>query len=159
MLSLIISSNQFLISRPPQTFRFLVDGIAIREFENMEEEGVPYPNSQPMKVYSSLWNADDWATRGGLVKTDWSEGPFNAYFKNFNEEDACVWSHGASSCRSNSMYSPSSNNAWLWDKLDYGAEGNMKWVQRKYMVYNYCTDIDRFPEGLPKECYLFKNPN
>ena len=147
-----------MISRSPQTFRFLVDGIAIREFENMEEEGVPYPNSQPMKVYSSLWNADDWATRGGLVKTDWSEGPFNAYFKNFNEEDACVWSHGASSCRSNSMYSPSSNNAWLWDKLDYGAEGNMKWVQRKYMVYNYCTDIDRFPEGLPKECYLFKNP-
>jgi len=29
-----------------------------------------------MRIYSSLWNADDWATRGGLVKTDWSQAPF-----------------------------------------------------------------------------------
>ncbi|XP_010103022.2 xyloglucan endotransglucosylase/hydrolase protein 22 [Morus notabilis] len=149
--------HSYSILWTPKHIVFLVDGIPIREFENLERYGVPFPKNQRMKLYASLWNADDWATRGGLVKTDWSEGPFNAYFKKFNAENACVWSRGASSCRSNSKFSPFSNNAWLWDKLDYGAEGNMKWVQQKHMVYNYCTDTNRFPQGLPKECYL-KNP-
>ncbi|KAJ7979482.1 Xyloglucan endotransglucosylase/hydrolase [Quillaja saponaria] len=55
----------------PSNVVFYVDGRPIREYKNLEGVGVPYPKSQPMRVYSSLWNADDWATRGGLVKTDW----------------------------------------------------------------------------------------
>ncbi|MQL99870.1 hypothetical protein Taro_032607 [Colocasia esculenta] len=31
---------------------------------NEEFADVPFPKSQPMRVYGSLWNADDWATRG-----------------------------------------------------------------------------------------------
>ncbi|KAK3031195.1 hypothetical protein RJ639_035352 [Escallonia herrerae] len=31
-----------------------------------------------MRVYSSLWNADDWATQGEQVKTDWTKAPFTA---------------------------------------------------------------------------------
>ncbi|KAI7979464.1 putative xyloglucan endotransglucosylase/hydrolase protein 23 [Camellia lanceoleosa] len=54
----------------PQRIIFSVDGTPIREFKNAESVGVPYPKNQPMRIYSSLWNADDWATRGGLVKTD-----------------------------------------------------------------------------------------
>ena len=59
-------------------FSFSVDGTPIREFKNAESVGVPYPKNQPMRIYSSLWNADDWATRGGLVKTDWTQAPFTA---------------------------------------------------------------------------------
>ncbi|CAF2071789.1 unnamed protein product, partial [Brassica napus] len=44
---------------------FLVDGIPIRVFKNNEKSGVGYPTSQPMKIYSSLWEADDRATQGG----------------------------------------------------------------------------------------------
>ncbi|KAE8699344.1 Xyloglucan endotransglucosylase/hydrolase protein 15 [Hibiscus syriacus] len=40
------------------------------------------PNKQRMKVYASLWDADDWETRGGRVKTDWSKAPFVAYYRN-----------------------------------------------------------------------------
>ncbi|PHU07636.1 putative xyloglucan endotransglucosylase/hydrolase protein 25 [Capsicum chinense] len=28
-----------------------------------------------------LWNADEWATQGGRVKTDWSLAPFTAYYR------------------------------------------------------------------------------
>ncbi|KAH0983705.1 hypothetical protein GBA52_010882 [Prunus armeniaca] len=46
-----------------QRIIFLVDNIPIRVFTNLETIGVPFPKSQPMRIYSSLWNADDWATR------------------------------------------------------------------------------------------------
>ncbi|MBA0688549.1 hypothetical protein Goari_006326 [Gossypium aridum] len=36
-----------------------------------------------MKIYSSLWNVDDWATRGGLEKTNWSKALFIASYKGF----------------------------------------------------------------------------
>ncbi|KAF3682922.1 Xyloglucan endotransglucosylase/hydrolase 2 [Capsicum annuum] len=29
----------------------------------------------------ALWNADEWATQGGRVKTDWSLAPFTAYYR------------------------------------------------------------------------------
>ncbi|KAJ0091618.1 hypothetical protein Patl1_14314 [Pistacia atlantica] len=67
---------------------FYVDDIPIREFENMESYGIPFPKHQPMRIYSTLWNADDWATRGGLVKTDWSQAPFTASYTNFNDDNA-----------------------------------------------------------------------
>ncbi|CAO2816244.1 unnamed protein product [Amaranthus hypochondriacus] len=99
-----------------------------------------------MRIYSSLWNADDWATQGGRVKTDWSKAPFTAAYRNFNA-NACVWSKGRSSCKS------SSNNAnWFTQEMDSTSQARMKWVQKNYMIYNYCTDTQRFPQGLPKEC-------
>ncbi|KAL7223546.1 hypothetical protein ACSBR1_025074 [Camellia fascicularis] len=61
---------------------FSVDGTPIREFKNAETIGVPYPKNQPMRIYSSLWNADNWATRGALVKADWTQAPFTASYRN-----------------------------------------------------------------------------
>ncbi|KDP36428.1 hypothetical protein JCGZ_08697 [Jatropha curcas] len=113
----------------PQHILFLVDGTPIREFKNMESNGVPYPKKQPMRIYSSLWNADDWATRGGLIKTDWSKAPFSASYRNFNAQ-------------------PSLNQ-----QLDATIQQKLKWVHQNYMIYNYCTDTKRFPHGFPPECY------
>ncbi|KAF8369940.1 hypothetical protein HHK36_032029 [Tetracentron sinense] len=135
----------------PQRIIFSVDGTPIREFKNSESIGVPFPKNQPMRIYSSLWNADDWATRGGLVKTDWIHAPFTASYRNFNA-NACVWSSGASSCTSQSPSSTSDNNAWLSQEMDSTSQERMKWVQKNYMIYNYCTDTKRFPQGLPPEC-------
>ncbi|XP_058755164.1 xyloglucan endotransglucosylase/hydrolase protein 22-like [Vicia villosa] len=127
---------------------FYIDGRPIREFKNLESEGVPYPKNQPMRLYSSLWNADDWATRGGLVKTDWTQAPFIASFRNF-KASGCVWSNGVSSCKSNSS---SDDNAWLSQQLDFTNQKKLRWVQKNYMIYNYCNDVKRFPRGLPVEC-------
>ncbi|KAG5565150.1 hypothetical protein RHGRI_001144 [Rhododendron griersonianum] len=135
----------------PQSIIFSVDGTPIREFKNAESIGVPYPKNQPMRIYSSLWNADDWATRGGLVKTDWTKAPFTASYRNFNA-NACVWSNGKSSCTSSSKSSGS--NSWFSQQLDSTSQGRMKWVQKNYMIYNYCTDVKRFAQGFPQECKM-----
>ncbi|EEF36170.1 conserved hypothetical protein [Ricinus communis] len=137
----------------PHRIIFSVDGTPIREFKNMESNGVPFPKNQPMRIYSSLWNADDWATRGGLVKTDWSQAPFTASYRNFNA-NACVSSNGASSCGTNSSPSTSNTNSWLSQELDSTSQERLQWVQKNYMIYNYCTDAKRFPQGLPTECNL-----
>ncbi|KAJ0091368.1 hypothetical protein Patl1_14318 [Pistacia atlantica] len=131
----------------PQRIIFSVDGTPIREFKNLESIGVPFLKNQPMRIQSSLWNADDWATRGGLIKTDWSQAPFTASYRNFNAE-ACVWSSGKSSCSSSSP--PRSN--WFTQALDSAGHQKLKWVQNNHMIYNYCADTKRFPQGLPKEC-------
>ncbi|KAI4377239.1 hypothetical protein MLD38_014904 [Melastoma candidum] len=55
----------------------------------MESSGIPFPKTQPMRIYSSLWNAGDWANRGSLVKTDWSLAPFTASYRNFSA-NACT---------------------------------------------------------------------
>ncbi|XP_059437868.1 xyloglucan endotransglucosylase protein 1-like [Corylus avellana] len=134
----------------PQLIIFLVDNTPIRVFHNEESIGVPFPKSQPMKLYSSLWNADQWATRGGLVKTDWSKAPFTAYYRNFNA-NACVWSTGSSSCGSTSTSSPTPGG-WQTQGLDANGRRRLRWVQKYFMIYNYCTDFKRFPQGHPREC-------
>ncbi|CAE5962507.1 unnamed protein product [Arabidopsis arenosa] len=46
------------------------------------------------------------------------------------------------------------SNSWMWTTLNSNQYGQMKWVQDDYMIYNYCTDFKRFPQGLPTECNL-----
>ncbi|XP_062226640.1 xyloglucan endotransglucosylase/hydrolase protein 24-like [Phragmites australis] len=117
----------------------LVDGTPIREFKNHAGQGVPYPSSQRMRLYGSLWDAEDWATQGGLVKTDWSQAPFVAQYRNFTAADA----------------SPAAAvGSGYGQAMDATAQQAMKWARDNYMVYDYCTDTKRFPQGYPPECYM-----
>ncbi|XP_068649435.1 xyloglucan endotransglucosylase protein 1-like [Aristolochia californica] len=133
----------------PKHIIFYVDNIPIRVFRNMENKGVNFPTSQPMRIHSSLWNADDWATQGGRVKTDWSNAPFTAWYRNFNA-NACVWSSGKSSCASKSPQSQS--DAWMTQELDATSDRWLRWVRKNYRVYNYCSDVKRFVQSFPPEC-------
>lgn len=117
----------------------LVDGTPIREFKNHADRGVPYPSSQRMRLYGSLWDAEDWATQGGRVKTDWSQAPFMAQYRKFTAADA------SSSSTSASGYG---------QELDAAAQQAMKWARDNYMVYDYCADSKRFPQGVPPECSM-----
>lgn len=126
---------------------FFVDDIPIRVFKNSKHLGVRFPFNQPMKIYSSLWNADDWATRGGLEKTDWSKAPFVATYRNFHI-DGCQASVNAKYCATQGKH-------W-WDQkqfqdLDDYQWHRLRWVRRKFTIYNYCTDRKRFPK-MPREC-------
>lgn len=125
---------------------FSVDEVPIRVYKNNEARGIPFPKFQPMGVYSTLWEADDWATRGGLEKIDWSKAPFYAYYKDFDIEGCPV--PGPGSCASN----PS--NWWegsSYQQLDPIAARRYRWVRMNHMVYDYCTDRQRYPVT-PPEC-------
>ncbi|CAA6664142.1 unnamed protein product [Spirodela intermedia] len=126
---------------------FFVDDVPIRVFKNSRDLGVRFPFNQPMKIYSSLWNADDWATRGGLEKTDWSKAPFVASYRSFHV-DGCEASAAAAFCATQ-------GKRW-WDQRDFqDLDGlqyrRLAWVRRQYTIYNYCSDRSRYPAMSP-EC-------
>ncbi|CAL9115220.1 unnamed protein product [Musa textilis] len=126
---------------------FSVDDVPIREYKNNEGRGIPYPTVQPMGVYSTLWEGDDWATRGGLEKIDWSKAPFYAYYKDFDIEGCAV--PGPANCASNP------NNWWegpAYRQLSPEQARKYRWVRANYMIYDYCTDKPRYPVP-PPECF------
>ncbi|KAL9241740.1 hypothetical protein vseg_015813 [Gypsophila vaccaria] len=125
---------------------FMVDEVPIRVYKNNAARGIPYPKSQPMGVYSTLWEADDWATRGGLEKIDWSKAPFLAYYRDFDIE-GCP-SPGPMSCVSNP------GNLWesnAYNDLNPTQARLYRWVRMNHLVYDYCTDKSRNPMP-PPEC-------
>lgn len=131
--------------------RFQVDEVPIRVFENKEAKGIPYLKSQAMGIHGSLWNGEDWATKGGTVKTNWSHAPFVVTFGSF-EVDACALSSEVD----DPLVKCGKKGQFWWDKsaskkLDKKKKNQIKSVQNKYMVYDYCKDTARFTQ-MPKEC-------
>lgn len=120
-----------------------IDDVPIRVYRNYESQGIPYPNAQAMGVYSSLWNADSWATRGGLDKIDWTNAPFIAKCRNFTRR-ACTW---------NGPITISQCAAQTPDELSYAKQGQMNWVRNNFMIYDYCKDTKRFNGQFPGECF------
>ncbi|KAJ7527182.1 hypothetical protein O6H91_16G040900 [Diphasiastrum complanatum] len=126
---------------------FFVDSTPIRMFANSQALGVPYI-SKPMRLYTSIWNGEVWATRGGQDKINWKHAPFVASFHNFTV-DACIWQEHDSECCA------SASNLW-WEQEAYQAlsseqESMFNIVQNNYTVYDYCKDVHRYPI-LPAEC-------
>ncbi|CAI9261784.1 unnamed protein product [Lactuca saligna] len=144
--------HNYTIHWNPNAVVWYVDSIPIRVFRNYRSEGIGFPDQQGMKVYSSLWNGDNWATRGGLVKIDWTCAPFMASFRNFSAR-ACMWKGPLSIIQ---CTYPTPANWWtsnVYKQLSSDQQVNLKWVRDNYMVYNYCTDHWRFNGKMAPECY------
>ncbi|KAJ7298746.1 hypothetical protein O6H91_Y444000 [Diphasiastrum complanatum] len=125
---------------------FNVDDVPIRVFRNNTALGVPYAYDQGVGIYSSIWNGEQWATRGGLEKINWTYAPFTASYQGFGI-DACVFTGTPDSCLTG-------KNWWDQDKyqtLTSDQLGKVSWVKQNYMIYNYCTDSARYTPPLP-EC-------
>ncbi|TVU42073.1 hypothetical protein EJB05_08459 [Eragrostis curvula] len=125
----------------------LVDNKVIRQMKNKEMNGIAYPSTQQMRVYASLWNADDWATQGGRVKIDWSQAPFVAYFRNYR-------AISCTSYQTSSLCAEGSTNpmGWFNQELNDSRKQQLKEVDDNYKIYDYCTDTKRFQNGFPHEC-------
>jgi xyloglucan:xyloglucosyl transferase len=133
--------------------RFMVDWVPIRVYHNHFDKGVAFPIRQPMSLKASLWNGDDWATRGGLDKVDWTRGPFIATFGEY-KIDACVWEGKPRYCRMES-------NSYWWNQprfstISWAQRRLFKWARKYHMVYDYCQDYQRFQGRVPRECSLPK---
>lgn len=128
---------------------FFVDLVPLRVYRHTNVTDDVYPKTRPMYVFSSIWNADNWATMGGLEKTDWTKAPFVSSYEKFNA-DACMWEDPFPAC-----VSTTGENWWdqpgAWtlteaQKLDYD------WARRNFLIYDYCLDTKRFNGTLPVEC-------
>lgn len=129
-------------------FRFLVDDLPIRLFTNNEDMGMAFPDQQPMNIFSTIWNGDQWATQGGKIKTNWSDAPFIASYQNYNL-DACVAVDASAPCAM-----PVADKWWdqpIYQSLTPTQQDKLRWVEENYMVYNYCSDKRRNPT-VPAEC-------
>ncbi|KAL2632178.1 hypothetical protein R1flu_016864 [Riccia fluitans] len=139
---------------------FLVDGKAIRVFHNTRDLGIPYLDYQPMYIYTSIWDGSSWATCGGGIPADWSLAPFIASYTDFNVKDACAIYHPEvqpygspdeiNACRSKlygSWYGNDPNLALTQTQID-----ELRWIKNDYVIYDYCSDLERFNWVAPPEC-------
>lgn len=132
---------------------FLIDDIPIRVHGNYQSQGIGYPG-QAMSVYSSLFDASPWATRGGRDPINYLHAPFVATYRNFGL-DGCSVSAG----RSLASCAADSTSWWSqpsYQRLSSGQIDQLRWVRRNYLKYSYCTDFARNPVP-PAECAL-NNP-
>ncbi|XP_058727258.1 probable xyloglucan endotransglucosylase/hydrolase protein 26 [Vicia villosa] len=147
-----IDFHNYTIHWNPAEIVFYIDSIPIRIFRNYETDGIAYPNKKGMRVYISLHRAENWATKGGLVKVDWSNAPFTAKFNHFRAR-ACKWNGEVS------IYECASNipaNWWtspVYRQLSYAQMGQLNWVRSNHMIYDYCLDTQRYKGQMPPECF------
>ncbi|KAK3123037.1 hypothetical protein QOZ80_8AG0622790 [Eleusine coracana subsp. coracana] len=128
----------------PKHITILVDGVPIRDYKNDPVNKMPFPTWQHMRLHGTIWNADDWATQGGRVKTDWTQSPFFAYYRNLLVRP-CVPSPGIPWCGAE----PAESTRFEED-LDLEA---LRQSKAKHLLYDYCRDLRKSGDKeLPNEC-------
>ncbi|KAJ4770753.1 Xyloglucan endotransglucosylase/hydrolase [Rhynchospora pubera] len=143
--------HNYTIFWSPYVVVWSIDDIVLRVFKNNEDKGIPFPKTRPMTVYSSIWNADDWACQGGQVKTNWTHQPFIARYLNY-EDSVCLWT-GTNSIQDCSAVTPENwYMAPQFRQLAPSQIDNMNDVRSYYMIYDYFSDTKRFNGAMPQEC-------
>ena len=89
------------------------------------------------------------------MKTNWSHSPFVSTFTGF-AIDACEFSPESDDVVSGEC---GKIGEFWWDKPKMSGLNNhkshqLRWVRRRHLVYDYCLDIGRFNEDMPRECIL-----
>jgi len=131
---------------------FYIDEVPIREVLRSEEMGGEYP-SKPMSLYSTIWDASNWATSGGKYKVNYKYAPFVTEFKDlvlkgcaadpiqeiFNL-DGCADQHADLEAQDYAAITPTRRLS-------------MRRFRQRYMYYSYCYDTLRYNVP-PPECVI-----
>ncbi|KAG6555008.1 hypothetical protein Mapa_003040 [Marchantia paleacea] len=105
-----------------------------------------YLNTQAQVVSGSIFDGSTWATRGGLIPTDWNSAPFIVKYRDFSFNACNVVNNNVAHCKQNNAKS-----WWEAKKLDRSSIMRLRSVTKKYRFYDYCTDKARNPTP-PAEC-------
>ncbi|URE25631.1 Xyloglucan endotransglucosylase hydrolase protein [Musa troglodytarum] len=132
--------HNYAILWNPNEIIFFVDDIPIRRYPRKNAGTFPL---RPMWLYGSIWDASSWATEDGKYKADYRYQPFVARFTRFVVRGCTAFA--PLRCRP----VPSSWHGAGLSRRQYAA---MQWVQRYYLVYNYCKDSKR-DHSLTPECW------
>lgn len=132
--------HHYAIFWSPKEIIFLVDDIPIRRYPR--KSAATYP-SRPMWVYGSIWDASSWATEDGKYKADYRYQPFVGQYTNFKASGCSAYAPR--------LCHPVSVSPYRSGRLTRKQTYVMKWVQRHYMIYNYCKDRKRDHSHTP-EC-------
>lgn len=142
--------HNYSILWTPSHIIFYVDDIAIRKYPKRVSSTFP---QRPLWVYGSIWDASDWATENGKYRADYRYQPFVAKFSKFILSGCPVQDSSCSAQFSNSLISSGTGGLTSEERL------KMKWIQRNYLVYNYCKDRERYPQRLPECGKHYQGPN
>ncbi|XP_008805707.1 probable xyloglucan endotransglucosylase/hydrolase protein 32 [Phoenix dactylifera] len=132
--------HHYAILWNPDEIIFFVDDVPIRRYAR--KNGATYP-MRPLWMYGSIWDASSWATDDGKYKADYRYQPFVARFTRFMIGGCSAYA--PSGCLPIAA-SPSGSG------LSSQQNAAMRWVQSKYMVYDYCQDSRR-DHSLTPECF------
>nr|ABK30788.1 xyloglucan endotransglycosylase 1 [Litchi chinensis] len=132
--------HNYAILWTPSEIIFLADDVPIRRYPRKSDATFPL---RPMYLYGSIWDASSWATEDGKYKADYQYQPFVGRYKNF-KLGGCT-ADAPASCTPPSA-SPSGSGGLSQQQI-----AAMQWVQRNYLVYNYCSDPKRDHTLVP-EC-------
>eukprot|EP00249_Psilotum_nudum_P004807 c18302_g1_i2 orf=291-1202(+) len=126
---------------------FYVDQVPVRVHRNNPLTSDVFPTAQPMYIFSSIWNADNWATRGGLEKINWAGAPFMSSYEKFHV-NGCTWADTYPTCGPTTNYWWDAESAWT---LPQRQQWNYNWMRNNFLVYDYCSDRTRYAI-IPVEC-------
>ncbi|PWA55770.1 xyloglucan endotransglucosylase/hydrolase 32 [Artemisia annua] len=133
--------HHYAILWSPHELIFFVDDVPIRRYPRKSDATFPL---KPMWLYGSIWDASSWATDNGKYKANYKYEPFVAWFNNF-KATGCT-AYAPPRCP------PVSAAPGRVIGLSHKQKVAMKWVQKHYMIYNYCWDKKRDHSKTP-ECW------
>ncbi|GLJ44611.1 hypothetical protein SUGI_0937630 [Cryptomeria japonica] len=139
--------HNYSILWTPHQILFMVDSIPIRRFPKVKSLGMQYP-SKPMSVYATIWDASAWATDGGKYKANYSYQPFVSTYTNFMISGCSQPGYLGKKCAHGYL------DSFISPKLNRFQRHALQFVRKNYMIYDYCQDFQRYPNGMA-ECPPF----
>ncbi|CAJ2674286.1 probable xyloglucan endotransglucosylase/hydrolase protein 28 [Trifolium pratense] len=139
--------HQYSILWTDSKIIFYVDDVPIREIKRTKSMGGDFP-SKAMTLYSTIWDASNWATNGGKYKVNYKYAPYVAEFSDFVLHGCAVdpIDH-VTNCDSVQSSETVPSDVTQLERI------KMENFRLKHMTYSYCYDKIRYKVPLP-ECVI-----
>ena len=105
-----------------------------------------------MSVYTTIWDASQWATHGGKYPVNYNYAPFVASVGELELEGCIVHQKNSGpACSRSRLSSLDPVEGDEFATLSRQQITGLEWARGKHMFYSYCKDTSRY-KVLPPEC-------